>query len=308
MKKITIMSLGLVASLFLILCLLRLGFYVAYSIKPELGYRYQEKETAEVKNLSFLGDKKQYVLVMLGNRNDLGISMSQNYLVTVTYKNRVDPRSNKEKIDEGESLQVTTYDLNNPNITKKEFDLVPLLLEKGFNHQVFNTYAITYKGQDYLLLQYYVRNSENGIAWYNLESGEIIEPLGDYLSIYESLGGDYWGFGLDTDSYFNILVKDLVLNRTYDRAKNLETTNLSLEEPEIAKNLTNGGAVYIRPNLVDRETRFNTIIHWFAPQGQDVMELYATDKATGEKTQIKSYADFEAWKAAHPDDDDKQED
>ncbi len=34
---------------------------------------------------------------------------------------------------------------------------------------------------------------------------------------------------------------------------------------------------------------FDKIIHWFAPEGQDVMELYATDETTGEKTQIHSY-------------------
>ena len=30
------------------------------------------------------------------------------------------------------------------------------------------------------------------------------------------------------------------------------------------------------------------------------MDLYVTDKTTGEKTQIKSFADYQTWKASQP--------
>lgn len=80
----------------------------------------------------------------------------------------------------------------------------------------------------------------------------------------------------------------------------LSKLNIKKEYPEIVKNLENGGNVYTRYDSVDSEQWFNTLIHWFAPKGQDVMDLYVTDKTTGEKTQIKSFADYQTWKASQP--------
>ena len=51
-------------------------------------------------------------------------------------------------------------------------------------------------------------------------------------------------------------------------------------------------ALYFRPKQYNEREWFDKIIHWFAPEGQDVMELYATDEKTGEKTQIHSYDEF----------------
>ena len=93
------------------------------------------------------------------------------------------------------------------------------------------------------------------------------------------------------------------LNNAYQKAKNLENTNLALELPKVAENLSNGEALFARPGQVSTEEWFNTALHWFAPKGQEIMEIYAKDGETGEKTQIKSYADFEEWKKVHPSND-----
>ena len=69
------------------------------------------------------------------------------------------------------------------------------------------------------------------------------------------------------------------------------------------ENLSNGEALYGRPAQVNTEEWFNTALHWFAPKGQEIMEIYAKDLETGEKTQIKSYADFKEWKKQHPSND-----
>ncbi|KXT71090.1 hypothetical protein SCRDD08_00169 [Streptococcus cristatus] len=77
-------------------------------------------------------------------------------------------------------------------------------------------------------------------------------------------------------------------------------TNFAHLYPEVAKNMKNIDRLYFRPKQYNEREWFDKLIHWFAPEGQDVIELYATDEQTGEKTQIHSYDEFVAWIAAHP--------
>ena len=41
--------------------------------------------------------------------------------------------------------------------------------------------------------------------------------------------------------------------------------------------------LYFRLKQYNEREWFDKIIHWFAPEGQEVMELYATDETTLEK-------------------------
>ena len=80
----------------------------------------------------------------------------------------------------------------------------------------------------------------------------------------------------------------------------LSKLNIKTEHPEIEDTLEAGGDVCTRSESISSEQWFNNLIHWFAPKGQDVMDLYVTDKTTGEKKQIKSFADYQTWKASQP--------
>ena len=154
-----------------------------------------------------------------------------------------------------------------------------------------------------MYLKYKTDEINTDVVWYNIETKEILQSLSnDYQDIYQSFGEKYFELGITSQiiEKYNILPGKYALNNNYEEAKNLQMTNLSVDYPEIAKSLTNGGAVYVRFDLVNEETWFNTILHWFAPKGQEIMEIYAKDLKTGEKTQIKSYADFEEWKKVHP--------
>ena len=51
----------------------------------------------------------------------------------------------------------------------------------------------------------------------------------------------------------------------------MENTNLALELPKVAENLSNGEALYGRPAQVNTEEWFNTALHWFAAKGQEIM-------------------------------------
>ena len=307
MKKLIKWILIVISVLAMIFLLLRLGFKIAYTIKPELGYSFIEDKAPKGKSIQSFGADKQYVSVGL-DRNPIGnnISMSQNYFVTASYKKRVDAKASKNKIDQGESIIITTYDLNTPDFTKKTFDLLPKLLNEGINQQVFDVTAITFEGKEYLELRYYITALKDGILWYNMETEEVEYPKGrDYQTVFGLLGKEYdvLDFSDKISSEYGVSIGKLNLNYDYEKAKNLENTNLALELPKVAENLSNGDVLYARPGQVNIEEWFNTALHWFAPKGQEIMEIYAKDLETGEKTQIKSYADFEEWEKAHPSND-----
>ena len=277
-------------------------YQIVLMIKPDIGYRYMKNYGPSVTQISAYGSNREFISVSLDGDDKGRVTMSQKYLVNVHYKQRIDQKSSNLKIDDGESIEIETYQLDTPDFTKRSFDLIPILQKQGFNHQVVSVHAITYQNEDYLYLKYKTDDINTDVVWYNIKTKKIIKPLSrDSKDIYQSFGEKYFKLGITSkiiDEY-NILPDKYALNSNYEKAKNLQMTNLSVDYPKIAKSLTNGGAVYVRFNLIGEETWFDTILHWFAPKGQDVMEIYAKDSETGEKTQIKSYADFEEWKKAH---------
>lgn len=86
-----------------------------------------------------------------------------------------------------------------------------------------------------------------------------------------------------------------------DREKiDISNTNFAQDYPEMAKDIKNLARLYMRPKQFSTKEWFDTVLHWFAPKGQDVLEVYATDPKTGEKTQIKSYDELQACSTNHP--------
>ena len=81
---------------------------------------------------------------------------------------------------------------------------------------------------------------------------------------------------------------------------NVNGSNFTKLFPKVEKNIKYLNSIYFRPKQYNEREWFDKIIHWFAPAGQEVMELYATDAPTGEKTQIHSYDEFVVWIKAHP--------
>ena len=304
MKKLIKWILIVISVLVMTFLLLRLGFKIAYIIKPELGYSYIEDKAPKVKSIQSFGADGQYVSVGIeGNYMAGSMSMSQNFFITASYKKRVDAKASETKIDRGESIIITIYDLNKSDFSKKSFNLIPILREQGIDHQIINVTAITFEGKDYLKLKYYITDLKDGILWYDIKSGKIEKPKGtDFQTIYDSFGKEYdvLDFATKIRSEYGMFIGKSSLNESYKKANNLEETNLALELPKVAEDLSNGEALFARPGQVSTEEWFNTALHWFAPKGREIMEIYAKDVETGEKTQIKSYADFEEWKKQHP--------
>ena len=81
---------------------------------------------------------------------------------------------------------------------------------------------------------------------------------------------------------------------------NISGSNFAKLYPELEKQMKYLGGLYFRPKQYNEREWFVKSFIGFAPEGQEVMELYATDGNNWGKTQIHSYDEFVSWIKTHP--------
>ncbi|RSI27841.1 hypothetical protein D8880_04410 [Streptococcus sanguinis] len=242
------------------------------------------------------------------------------------YVGEPDSDATSPKVGKEEYFKIKIYDLHNPsNVASKEVNLYDLTGKEN-TYRVAQYYdPFTRNGKDYLPI--WMSSYEKGKAEKNkylifsLDTGKIekemsekeIKQLLDQKdtkvyseeNLYESMDWSRGGIG---EQISNELLKYgiekvtgyLVQSFDKDDSVDVSGTNFSKLYPEISTNIKEMNKIYFRPEQYNEEEWFNDLIHWFAPEGQDVMELYATDETTGEKTQIRSFNDFKQWVESHP--------
>lgn len=254
-------------------------------------------------SLQLSGDNKEYVLVNYKKSSEsIGIiGVTKDYLVSNSFDT-----NDADNIQNYASYNLYLYDLNSKDFTKTRIDLLSIIKQYKLKGQLSEIVTMSMEDKDYLFLQI-----DYTPYLFDLKQKKIItapETILDGNSLKKDSSVKI-AFNVDLD---NILFKKygVLENEKYhsfilgvnseEKKPELSQLNIKKEYPEIVKTLENEGEVYTRYDSVDSEQWFNTLIHWFAPKGQDVMDLYVTDKTTGEKTQIKSFADYQTWKASQP--------
>ena len=265
----------------------------------EYTYSYPEPEFS----LRLSGDNKEYVLVNYKKSSESSgvIGVTKNYLVSNSFDT-----DDADNIQNYASYNLYLYDLNSKGFTKSKIDLLSIIKKYKIKGQLSDIVTMSMEGKDYLFLQI-----DYTPYLFDLKQKKITtapKTILDRNSLKKDSSVEI-AFNVDLD---NILFKKygVLENEKYhsfilgvnseEKKPELSQLNIKKEYPEIVKTLENEGNIYTRYDSVDSEQWFNTLIHWFAPKGQDVMDLYVTDKTTGEKTQIKSFADYQTWKASQP--------
>lgn len=265
----------------------------------EYTYSYSEPELT----LQLSGDNKEYVLVNYKKSSEsIGIiGVTKDYLVSDS-----SDTNDVNNIQNYASYNLYLYDLNSKDFKKSKIDLLSIVKQYKLKGQLSEITTVVMEGKDYLFFKV-----DYTPYLFDLKQKKITaapETILDRNSLKKDSSVDF-AFIVDLD---NILFKKygVLENEKYhsfilgvnseEKKPELSQLNIKKEYPEIVKTLENEGNVYTRYDSVDSEQWFNTLIHWFAPKGQDVMDLYVTDKTTGEKTQIKSFADYQTWKASQP--------
>lgn len=254
-------------------------------------------------SLQLSGDNKEYVLVNYKKSSESSgvIGVTKDYLVSDS-----SDTNDVNNIQNYASYNLYLYDLNSKDFKKSKIDLLSIVKQYKLKGQLSEITTVVMEGKDYLFFKV-----DYTPYLFDLKQKKITaapETILDRNSLKKDSSVDF-AFIVDLD---NILFKKygVLENEKYhsfilgvnseEKKPGLSQLNIKKEYPEIVKTLENEGEVYTRYDSVDSEQWFNTLIHWFAPKGQDVMDLYVTDKTTGEKTQIKSFADYQTWKASQP--------
>ena len=254
-------------------------------------------------SLQLSGDNKEYVLVNYKKSSESSgvIRVTKDYLVSDS-----SDTNDVNNIQNYTSYNIYLYDLNSKDFKKSKIDLLSIVKQYKLKGQLSEIATVVMEGKDYLFFKV-----DYTPYLFDLKQKKITtapETILDRNSLKKDSSVDF-AFIVDLD---NILFKKygVLENEKYhsfilgvnseEKKPELSQLNIKKEYPEIVKTLENEGNIYTRYDSVDSEQWFNTLIHWFAPKGQDVMDLYVTDKTTGEKTQIKSFADYQTWKASQP--------
>lgn len=265
----------------------------------EYTYSYSEPELT----LQLSGDNKEYVLVNYKKSSESSsvLGATKNYLVS-----RSADTNDADNIQNYASYNLYLYDLNSKDFTKSKIDLLSIIKKYKIKGQLSDIVTMSMEGKDYLFLKI-----DYTSYLLDLKQKKITTPpetILDDNSLKKDSSVDS-AFIVDLD---NILYKKYgILQNSFYPSFNLSISsdrhnvdlsklNIKTEHPEIVDTLESEGDVCTRSESISSEQWFNTLIHWFAPKSQDVMDLYVTDKTIGEKTQIKSFADYQTWKASQP--------
>lgn len=249
-----------------------------------------------------------------------GIAFGQDYVSVLDVHQKeinesmIDREKNgSPKIAKDEYFNIISYDLNVSGFPSKKTELYQLLGKKEYRgaYDINQYYA---DNKDYIPVTLYkVGNNESKDIMVDITNQKIedFENFEDYgkspFSTAEqemSKGNVYNDIRQAMKEKYHLKFTagyiDTLLSKE-DREKiDISNTNFAQDYPEMAKDIKNLARLYMRPKQYSTKEWFDTVLHWFAPKGQDVLEVYATDPKTGEKTQIKSYDELMVWSANHP--------
>ena len=300
-------------SIFLIILLTALlGALFLHHQSPVEEERFRSEYTLYVDDLRFeqLEDGK---LVFVTSKtpeqgfNALKVGQNNFYLDDWSFdyseENRADSHQN-----EGEYYFINVYDLKTKKF-KKRLDIFEIVrhYDPSFGVDLSGD-ILNIQGQDYIYIRLIKENSSPRIKeiLFNVDTEEIIDYSKEFvkskLQFDEvSITSGLWDHL--TDSYG--LASDFqgIGSRSVKGSKIPDDLNISKRYPEVVKKMNSGkGIIYTRQGNISPEEWYNTLMHWFAPVGQDKLSLSITDKETNEVTLINSYEDFLKWKESHQND------
>lgn len=297
---------------FIILLTALLGVLLLHHQSPIEEERFRSEYTLYVDDLRFeqLEDEK---LVFVTSKtpeqgfNALKVGQNNFYLDDWSFdyseENRADSRQN-----EGEYYFINVYDLKTKKF-KKRLDIFEIVRHYDPSLGVdLSGDILNIQGQDYIYIRLIKENSSPRIKeiLFNVDTEEIIDYSKEFvkskLQFDEvSITSGLWDHL--TDSYG--LASDFqgIGSRSVKGSKIPDDLNISKRYPEVVKKMNSGkGIIYTRQGNISPEEWYNTLMHWFAPVGQDKLSLSITDKETNKVTLINSYEDFLKWKESHRND------
>ena len=269
--------------------------------------------TARVKSdFQLFGDKKQYVLA---STNKGSFFVSKTYAITDEYKTFIVEKEGEiHEIPhlqmEGEYWNLILYNLDEEGLPERKIDLFQAVRNynpKGVPTRLIGSYYV--EDTHYFGLKIVDLTDEENrsykTVYLNLETEEVVNLPKDTK------------FGMDDD------IKNTASITNYSKvlsslgylrpANEIATTKLegSIPDPNINlyslypdledKLINQNWSLYVRPDKVTPDEWFDTLLHWFAPKGEDILTVYGrNDDGKASDVQIRNSQEANAWLEKHP--------
>lgn len=263
-------------------------------------------------DFQLFGDKKQYVVAP---KNKGSFFVSKTYAITDEYKTFI--VEDEEKIHEiphlqmeGEYWNLILYNLDEEGLPERKIDLFQAV--RNYNPKGIPTSLI---GSYYVEDTHYFRltivdlsDEENRIykdVYLNLETEEVVDlpkdtKFGRNSDISDIARTTNYNKVLHPKGYI-VPSNEIVITRLEGQVPD-PNINLYSLYPDLEDKLINQNwALYIRPDKVTPDECFDTLLHWFAPKGEDILTVYGrNDDGKASDVQIHNSQEANAWLEKHP--------
>jgi hypothetical protein len=266
----------------------------------------------EKSDFQLFGDKSQYVLAP-SNKGSLFVSKT--YAITDEYKTFI--VEDEKKLHtlphlqmEGEYWNLILYNLDKEGLPERKIDLYQAVRsynQKSIPINLIDSYYV--EGTHYFRLRIGdLSDEENRIykdVYLNVETEEVVELPKD-----TKFGRDYDISDIAQVTNYNKVLRSLGY---FDPSNEIGVTgsegqvpdpniNLYSLYPDLKDKLINQNwSLYIRPDKVTPDEWFDTLLHWFAPKGEDLLTVYGlNDDGEASDVQIRNSQEANAWLEQHP--------
>ena len=283
------------------LLLVSLVGYGVYSYTWPIYVQWQEDHEVlivktEVERIETFGSQNRYVYYKM--KELMTPNVLSNYFVTSNAK-FVGSDSNLVE------LTLDVYDLNHLENPPKTIDVVKLVqsYDESYKLDFQARRGYTDGGKDYIVLS--LVNKENKedkkeVAL-DVDSEQIVPalPTDKAESKRTPFSFDYTNLDKIATEYGFIPTYHLAYSND---SKVREDTNINFirDYPEYYKAMEGAANIVVRKGAYyDPEAIFQDMRHWFAPVGQDKLDVVGIDPKTKEETPLNSYQEYQEWYEKH---------
>ena len=263
-------------------------------------------------DFQLFGDKNQYVLAP---SNKGSFFVSKTYAITDEYKTFIVEKEGEiHEIPhlqmEGEYWNLILYNLDEEGLPERKIDLYQAVRNynpKGVPTRLIDSYYV--EDTHYFGLEIRdLTDEENWVlrtVYLNVETEEVVDrpkdtKFGMNDDIKNTASVTNYDKVLDSKGYINPsnkIVTTRLEGQVPDPNINLYSLYPDLEDKVINQNW----ALYIRPDKVTPDEWFDTLLHWFAPKGEEILTVYGrNDDGEASDVQIRNSQEANAWLEQHP--------
>nr|WP_049478091.1 hypothetical protein [Streptococcus oralis] len=280
--------------------------------QPPKEPEYRMRTAMGKSDFQLFGDKNQYVLAP-SNKGSLFVSKT--YAITDEYKTFI--VEDEKKLHtlphlqmEGEYRNLILYNLDEEGLPERKIDLFQAV--RSYNQKSVPTRLI---GSYYVGDTHYFgleivdltdeENRSYKTVYLNLETEEVVDFPKDTKFEMDSIisstvRATNYGKILDSKGYIDPS-NEIVTTRSEGQVPD-PNINLYSLYPDIEDKLINQNwSLYVRTDKVTPDEWFDTVLHWFAPKGEDLLTVYGrNDDGEASDVQIRNSQEANAWLEKHP--------